>query len=169
MNEKEKDQKGKLLLSLGLEGYRNVRAADRHLTDKINNMIAVDATAISVLLGAAYFLLERRLFSSTVFWLIGPAVLLLLASLMVGIIGYRPLPFQFMNPMDLIRELHQDDKTYGYAVRRSAGTISAIVEVNISIVNGKARVIKWMLGLVLGAFAWTAVSVLFIFTHFVEP
>jgi len=169
MSEKERDQKGRLLLSLGLEGYRNVRAADRHLTDKINNMMAVDATAVSVLLGAAYFLLERRLFSYTIFWLIGPAVLLLLVSLMVGIIGYRPLPFQFMNPMDLIRELHQDDKTYGYAVRKSAGTVSAIVEVNIAIVNGKAKVLKWMLGLVLGAFAWTAVNVLFILTHFVEP
>ena len=169
MNEKEKDQKGRLLLSLGLEGYRNVRAADRHLTDKINNMMVVDATAVSVLLSAAYFLLERRLFPLIMSWLIGPAVLLLLASLMVGIIGYRPMPFQFMNPMDLIRELHHDDKTYGYAVRKSAGTVSAIVEVNIAIVNGKAKVFKWMLGLVLGAYAWTAVSVLFILTHFVDP
>jgi len=74
-----------------------------------------------------------------------------------------------MNPMDLIRELHQDDKTYGYAVRKSAGTVSAIVEVNIAIVNGKAKVLKWMLGLVLGSFAWTTVNVLFILTHFVEP
>ena len=126
-------------------------------------MIAVDATSISILLGVAYFLLDRGINSFLAIILTTLSLLLLLLSLIVGIIEYRPLPFQFLNPTDLVREVHQDDKTYGYAVRKSAGTVSAIVDIDIGIVNKKARMFKIMLSLMLGAFPLMGLGTLSIF------
>jgi hypothetical protein len=72
--------------------------------------------------------------------------------MIVGVISYRPISFRFINPMDLIRELHQASNSYGFAVRKSAGSISDIVEHNIDLVNRKAKFFECMLIVMLAGF-----------------
>jgi len=149
MNENDETLKGKLFLSLARDANRQVRAANQNLSSKIYNMIAINASAITILFGVT-FVTEHRWGSSNVFWLIGLA--LLLVSTVFGVVGYRPLSFQFINPMDLIRELHEADKSYGLTVRKTAGSISSVVELNIEVVNKKAKLFEYMLALMVAGF-----------------
>lgn len=160
MSENDETLKGKLFLSLARDANRQLRATNENLSSKINNMIAVNATAIAVLSGVT-FVSDHKSGSSNVFWMAGLA--LLLGSMILGVISYRPVSFRFINPMDLIRELHQASNSYGFVLRKSAGSISSVVEHNIDIVNRKAKFFECMLVVMLAGFICVAVGLVLLF------
>jgi len=163
MSENEETQKGELFLRLALEANRQVRENHERLDAKVNNIIAADAAAITVLLGISYFVLEKNAFPSGQLRLAQLTVLfvgiaLFSFSMIIGVYTYLPKSFRFVRPMDLIRELHHVGKTYGFVVRKTAGTISDAVDYNLDVLNRKANLLKYMFAFTVVGFCFVAIA-----------
>jgi len=107
------------------------------LDQKLANLIAVTAVVISILTYNAL----SGLFIIELFSIIG--VILIIASLFIGILGYKPRPAYFVNAKTTWEDYYSD--TYDEACEKLTSSLTDVYNSNWEPIKRKSKFIKFQL------------------------
>jgi len=120
----------------------------RRIDDKIHNMLVLSGILITILFGLGYFLIQQEVVRMPyTFWLLMLSALSYFATMIIGLIFYRPLNVATRNIRKVIQKYEKSEADYppSAPIQHIAWNLSLDAEMNQKIVTRKAYWLKIML------------------------
>jgi len=128
----EKLKKAQQYLELAISLDQTIRDASKHLSQKIDKLLTIPFTLVTIISGLGYFILKEK-FTTDFFIFIVLSLLCFFISILIGLWLQRPKDYRFMDSSVIFRKYK--DKPLSFIINKSASTLIDATLHNGEVIN----------------------------------